>query len=95
MSGVDLDGTRLRKGAGDAIINWVAERGRPGARRAARARSTGSPREGGTPLAVARDNQVLGVVYLKDVVKEGMRERFDAAARDGHPHRDGHRRQPR
>ena len=34
-------------------------------------------REGGTPLAVARDNQVLGVIYLKDVVKEGMRHRFD------------------
>ena len=34
-------------------------------------------REGGTPLAVARDSQILGVVYLKDVVKEGMRERFD------------------
>ncbi len=34
-------------------------------------------REGGTPLSVARDNQVLGVVYLKDVVKEGMSHRFD------------------
>src|SRR5262249_56782982 len=34
-------------------------------------------REGGTPLAVARDAQVLGVIYLKDTVKEGMRERFD------------------
>jgi K+-transporting ATPase ATPase B chain len=34
-------------------------------------------REGGTPLAVARDSQVLGVVYLKDTIKEGMRERFD------------------
>ena len=34
-------------------------------------------REGGTPLAVARDSQVLGVIYLKDIVKEGMRHRFD------------------
>jgi K+-transporting ATPase ATPase B chain len=76
MSGVDIDGTRLRKGAGDAVVDFVSDEG-------------GSPppqlrrelerigREGGTPLAVARDNQVLGVVYLKDVVKDGMRERFD------------------
>ena len=51
--------------------------------RAARRRRSCRPsldriaREGGTPLAVARDSQVLGVIYLKDVVKEGMRERFD------------------
>jgi K+-transporting ATPase ATPase B chain len=76
MSGVDLDGSSLRKGAGDSIIGYVTDEG-------------GSPppelgvqldriaREGGTPLAVARDSQVLGVIYLKDVVKEGMRERFD------------------
>ncbi len=43
-------------------------------------------REGGTPLAVARDSQVLGVVYLKDTVKEGMAAPLRAAARDGHPH---------
>ena len=42
-----------------------------------RSSSTASAREGGTPLAVARDSQVLGVIYLKDVVKEGMSERFD------------------
>ncbi|HEX3392002.1 MAG TPA: HAD family hydrolase [Solirubrobacteraceae bacterium] len=34
-------------------------------------------REGGTPLAVSRNNQILGVVYLKDTIKEGMKERFD------------------
>ena len=77
MSGVDIDGTRLRKGAGDAILRWVARRGRPGAAASCRPSSTASAREGGTPLAVARDSQVLGVVDLKDVVKEGMRERFD------------------
>ena len=77
MSGVDFNGTRLRKGAGDAIIAL----GRP--TRAARRRRSCRPtldriaREGGTPLAVARDSQVLGVIYLKDVVKEGMRDRFD------------------
>ena len=51
-------------------------------------------REGGTPLAVARDSQVLGVVYLKDVVKEGMRAPLRPAARHGDPDGDDHRRQP-
>jgi potassium-transporting ATPase ATP-binding subunit len=76
MSGVDLDGYRLRKGAGDAIVNFVAVEGgqAPPELKAAVDRIAS---EGGTPLAVARDSQVLGVVYLKDVVKEGMRHRFD------------------
>ncbi len=76
MSGVDIDGRRLRKGAGDSIVELVSSEG-------------GSPppelqvqldrisNEGGTPLAVSRDNQVLGVVYLKDTIKEGMKARFD------------------
>ena len=76
MSGVDRDGTRLRKGAGDAIVVVRDGRGRAGAGRAPATVDT-IAREGGTPLAVARDAQVLGVVYLKDVVKEGMRARFD------------------
>jgi potassium-transporting ATPase ATP-binding subunit len=76
MSGVDHNGTRLRKGAGDAIERWVAaEGGRAPAELGAELDRIG--REGGTPLAVARDERVLGVVYLKDVVKEGMRARFD------------------
>ena len=50
--------------------------GRPGAAASCARSSTGSAREGGTPLAVSRNAQVLGVVYLKDVVKEGMAERF-------------------
>jgi K+-transporting ATPase ATPase B chain len=76
MSGVDLNGRRLRKGAGDAIRSWVeAEGGRAPAELESELDRIG--REGGTPLAVARDSQVLGVVYLKDVVKEGMRQRFE------------------
>jgi K+-transporting ATPase ATPase B chain len=76
MSGVDYNGTRLRKGAGDAIETWVAEEGgRAPAELAAQLDRIG--REGGTPLAVARNERVLGVIYLKDVVKEGMRARFD------------------
>ena len=76
MSGVDLDGRQLRKGAGDAVIKFVeAEGGRPPAELEPVLDRIG--REGGTPLAVARDSQVLGVIYLKDTIKEGMRERFD------------------
>ncbi len=76
MSGVDVDGHRLRKGAGDSIVSFVEGEGgaAPAALRGVLDRVAG---EGGTPLAVARDNQILGVVYLKDVVKEGMSERFD------------------
>ena len=49
---------------------------------------------GGTPLAVAKDGKLLGVIHLKDIVKGGIRERFADVAPDGHPHRDDHRRQP-
>ena len=77
MSGVDIDGVRLRKGAGDAILRWVDRRGRPGPAASCAPSSTAIAREGGTPLAVARDAQVLGVIELRDVVKDGMRERFD------------------
>jgi K+-transporting ATPase ATPase B chain len=76
MSGVDLDGRQLRKGAGDAVIKFVSdEGGRPPAELQPVLDRIG--REGGTPLAVARDSQVMGVIYLKDTIKEGMRERFD------------------
>ena len=76
MSGVDLNGERLRKGAGDAIISFVKAEGGQVPRELEREIDR-IAREGGTPLAVARDNQVLGVVYLKDIVKEGMSHRFD------------------
>jgi K+-transporting ATPase ATPase B chain len=76
MSGVDLDGRQLRKGAGEAVVAFVSERGgHPPAELQAVLERVG--REGGTPLAVARDSQVMGVIYLKDTIKEGMRERFD------------------
>ncbi len=76
MSGVDLDGTRLRKGAGDAVLRWVVgEGGRAPPELQVELDRIG--RDGGTPLAVCRDSQVLGVVELRDVVKEGMAARFD------------------
>jgi K+-transporting ATPase ATPase B chain len=76
MSGVDYNGTRLRKGATDAVIAFVDGEG-GGAPAELRATVDRIAREGGTPLAVASDSQVLGVVYLKDTVKEGMAARFE------------------
>jgi potassium-transporting ATPase ATP-binding subunit len=82
MSGVDVNGNQYRKGAGDAIIRYVTEQGgRPPAELQEQLDLIG--RDGGTPLAVCRDNHVLGVVYLKDIVKEGMRARFDELRRMG------------
>ncbi len=82
MSGVDVDGNEYRKGAGDAIVRYIAEQGgRPPAELQVQLDRIG--REGGTPLAVCRDNHVLGVVYLKDIVKEGMRARFESCGRWG------------
>ncbi|MDX6688708.1 MAG: potassium-transporting ATPase ATP-binding subunit [Solirubrobacteraceae bacterium] len=76
MSGVDYDGMMLRKGAADAIAAWVlAAGGNPPPELDAQVQRIA--REGGTPLAVARDTQILGVVYLKDTVKEGMAVRFE------------------
>jgi K+-transporting ATPase ATPase B chain len=82
MSGVDVNGNQYRKGAGDAIVSYVTEQGgRPPAELQAQLDLIG--RDGGTPLAVCRDNHVLGVIYLKDIVKEGMRARFDELRRMG------------
>jgi potassium-transporting ATPase ATP-binding subunit len=82
MSGVDVNGNQYRKGAGDAIIGFVeTQGGRPPAELRVQLDQIG--RDGGTPLAVCRDNHVLGVVYLKDIVKEGMRARFDELRRMG------------
>lgn len=92
MSGVDLQGTSIRKGAVDAVIASVS--GQPVTSRGSnvalavrpevetgvvveiRAIAEEIAKAGGTPLAVAKDGRLLGVVYLKDIVKGGIRERF-------------------
>jgi potassium-transporting ATPase ATP-binding subunit len=75
MSGVDLAGRRVRKGAADQVRHWVEEQGgavppdlAPTVERIAK--------DGGTPLVVADGPRVLGVIHLKDTVKRGMIERF-------------------
>ncbi len=76
MSGIDWNGSCIRKGAGDAVIKWVTSQGGevpPDLDSVVTSVST----TGGTPLVVARDKDVLGVIQLKDVVKGGIKERFD------------------
>jgi K+-transporting ATPase ATPase B chain len=76
MSGVDLNGREIRKGAVDAIEKYVGNSGTacPKDMREIVERIS---RAGGTPLVVAYDKRPLGVIYLKDIVKGGMRERFN------------------
>jgi K+-transporting ATPase ATPase B chain len=88
MSGVDLpDGSRVRKGAGTAVAAWVRESGGTVPAEVG-AVADGIGASGGTPLVVAdqldgQPARVLGVVHLKDIVKPGMRERFDHLRRMG------------
>jgi K+-transporting ATPase ATPase B chain len=75
MSGVDMDGLSIRKGAADAIAAYIQEQGRtvpPGLKTI----TDNIARGGGTPLVVARNGEALGVVHLKDIVKGGIKERF-------------------
>jgi K+-transporting ATPase ATPase B chain len=76
MSGVDLDGQQIRKGAPETIAKYVAERGYE-VPAGIKQRVTEISNGGGTPLLVAQNHRVLGAIALTDVVKGGMRERFD------------------
>src|SRR5215472_3005795 len=79
MSGIDLEGASIRKGAVDSILAYVWQR-------SGNANMPEPPqlkpvvekisKSGGTPLAVAKDNRILGIIHLKDVIKGGIRERF-------------------
>jgi K+-transporting ATPase ATPase B chain len=75
MSGVDLDGRAIRKGAADAVAKFVGERG-GNVGEEVRAAVDSVAKSGGTPLVVADGPRVLGVIQLKDIVKGGIRERF-------------------
>ena len=76
MSGVDIGGRRIRKGAAEQVMHFVQENhGTPPTDLKAIVERIA--RSGGTPLVVADESKALGVIYLKDVVKEGIRERFE------------------
>ena len=82
MSGVDFEGRRIRKGAADAISQWVAEQGGmlpPELQREVESVA----RQGATPLVVAEGDRALGVIELKDIVKGGIKERFAELRRMG------------
>jgi K+-transporting ATPase ATPase B chain len=82
MSGVDFEGRRIRKGAADAISQWVAEQGGMLPPELQREVETVA-RRGATPLVVADGDRALGVIELKDIVKGGIKERFAALRRMG------------
>ena len=100
LSGIDVEGASIRKGAVDAVLNWVrsgtaapsnsggvATAVRPtvtdAAVRELQAKADEIAKAGGTPLGVARNGRLLGVIYLKDIVKGGIRERFNELRRMG------------
>lgn len=97
MSGVDLEGSSIRKGAVDAVLAYVNTAPASGAAdstfvmsrtggetvRELQAIADEIAKSGGTPLAVARDGRLLGIVQLKDIVKGGIRERFTELRRMG------------
>ncbi len=82
MSGVDWEGRMIRKGATDSVRRWVTEQGGtvPPDLAPIVERISAS---GGTPLTVADGSRVLGIIHLKDTVKEGMRDRFDELRKMG------------
>jgi potassium-transporting ATPase ATP-binding subunit len=86
MSGVDVDGVSVRKGAQDSVLRWVEEQGGSFPPEV-RAKVEEIARGGGTPLVVAESVQgtprVLGTVHLKDIVKGGIRERFQSLRQMG------------
>lgn len=82
MSGTDFDGKEYRKGAVDSVKGFVRSRGGNVSAELDTAYERVS-RLGGTPLAVCEDGEIYGVIYLKDIVKPGLRERFDQLRRMG------------
>jgi K+-transporting ATPase ATPase B chain len=81
LSGIEISGSSIRKGAVDAVIAWA----RASDTQAAETNLLADriAKSGGTPLAVAKDNRLLGVIHLKDIVKGGIRERFASLRKMG------------
>jgi K+-transporting ATPase ATPase B chain len=82
ISGVDTGDTAVRKGAVDAVLSYVGQ-APDQTRREITTFSERIAKSGGTPLAVAKDKRLLGVIHLKDIVKGGIRERFAALRKMG------------
>jgi K+-transporting ATPase ATPase B chain len=76
MSGVDFGGTAIRKGAMDAVKSWLKSK-KGSLPEAVEVIVRGIAQQGGTPLVVAKDGKAMGVVQLKDIVKPGIRDRFE------------------
>lgn len=75
MSGVDYDGNEIRKGAADTMQQYVTENGGVYSEECDRIVKE-IANKGGTPLVVAKNNKILGVIHLKDIIKQGVKEKF-------------------
>ena len=75
MSGVDYDGNEIRKGAADAMQEYVVSAGGTYSEECEQAVQN-IAKQGGTPLVVAKNHKILGVIYLKDIIKKGVKEKF-------------------
>lgn len=82
MSGVNYDGNEIRKGAADSMQNYVKEGGGQYSEQCAQVVQE-IAQKGGTPLVVARNHKILGVIYLKDIIKDGVQEKFADLRRMG------------
>jgi potassium-transporting ATPase ATP-binding subunit len=82
MSGVNFDGTRIRKGAPDTIFEYVRSNGEVISNELKQAVDS-IARSGGTPLVVTKNEKPLGIIHLKDIVKGGLKERFAQLRRMG------------
>ena len=91
MSGIDIAGRVVRKGAADAVQRWVARGGRRRARDARTDRRSASRAAAARRSSSRRTARILGVIHLKDIVKQGIARTVRGAAPHGHPHRDDHR----
>ncbi len=76
ISGIDFQGTEIRKGAADAVKSYVLGKGGVYPEECAQTVKQVAGK-GGTPLVVAKNDKILGVIYLKDIVKKGVKERFE------------------